>query len=155
MVARKQPGGPSGEDKDEDKGAGTASGSGRSAGASRAAEEHADETHALALHVQDLQAENEDLRRRLDGLTESVGAALGFDQIGRGLSSIVSELEPLRYLMPPRNGRPLPRRTIEALFRLRASLERHEWTDVGSLGIVEPDVGFIGQARPDRDKNAL
>ena len=141
MATRKQSGDSSAEDRD--------------AGSGTPEEAESQDVEALALHVRDLREENEDLRKRLDGLTESVTAALGFDQIGRGLSSIVSELEPLRYLVPPRNGRALPRRTVEALLRLRASLLRLDWTAVGPLGIVEPVVGFIGQAQPESDKKSL
>lgn len=105
----------------------------------------AQEMDALAGHVRDLKAENEDLRRRLDGLAETMGTVLGLDQIGRGISEIVEELAPLRKLVPSQIGDPLPPRTILALKRLRASLDRPDWANVESFPFNEPEVGFIGQ----------
>jgi hypothetical protein len=100
----------------------------------------------LALKVDALRERNGELQEQLERLTTSLGTVWGLESIGNGLADIIDELQPLRYLIPPQVGEKLPPATIRALMNLRRSLARPDWTNVTSLGVVEPDVGYIGTA---------
>ncbi len=100
----------------------------------------------LALEVNALRERNGELQIQLERLTSTLGTAWGLESIGNGLADVIEELHPLRYLIPPQVGEELPRATVRALHNLRRSLARPDWAGITSLGVVDPDVGYIGTA---------
>jgi len=105
-----------------------------------------------AAQLPDTQTRVDGLELKVNQLIEAMSTVAGYERminlIDHGLSEIAGHLEPLRDLRRVPESRPLPSATVKALGGLRKSLKKPRWADVGSLAIVEDDVGFIGQAQP-------
>jgi hypothetical protein len=94
--------------------------------------------------------EVEFLRQQVVGLTVVIDKITGDERItnaiAHGVDELAAELRPLRNLRPPSTGERPEDRVIEALRRLRRSLESPDWSGAGSVPSEDLNVAFIGEA---------
>lgn len=95
----------------------------------------------------ELERDVHDLKQQLDDLRAEYVTVMGLSSISRGLSEISEYLAPLKRLVPRVPGEPLDECRGQALATLQKVLARPDWTGVGSLGITEPSLGFIGEPK--------
>jgi hypothetical protein len=94
--------------------------------------------------------EVEFLREQVVGLTVVIDKITGDERItnaiAHGVDELTAELRPLRNLRPPTIAERPDDRVLNALGRLRSSLESPDWAGAGSVQSEVLNVGFIGEA---------
>lgn len=77
--------------------------------------------------LQALWQQNSMLRTELSEVRQRLGDFWRGEEISAGISNLIAELEPLKYLQPPEVGEGLPQPVTDALLRMRSALARPDW----------------------------